>query len=135
MKKFFFITAILAAFTFTSCEKETSKSIVGAWNTVSMTSSYQGVNVSVNLAEMGLSMIFSFDKNGTGTISTTADGSTTSEPITYIATETTLMMTDQYGEVLSAGLTISGKNMTLSLASGDMFDEEGGPVTLHLVKM
>lgn len=135
MKKFLFIAAVLAAFTFTSCEKEASKAIVGTWNTVSMETSYQGVNMNVNLAEIGLSMIFSFDKNGTGTISTTTNGQISSEPITYIATESTLMMTDMYGEVISAGMTISGKNMTLTLTSSDIVDEDGGPVILHLVKM
>jgi hypothetical protein len=70
MKRFFILTAILAVFGLSSCEKEPSKAIVGTWEAVKMETSIAGIDMTVNMADAGMKLEFTFNEDGSESIRT-----------------------------------------------------------------
>lgn len=68
MKRFFILTAILAVFGLTSCEKEPSKAIVGTWKAMKMETAIAGINMTIDMAEKEMNMEFTFNADGTGSM-------------------------------------------------------------------
>ena len=68
MKRFFILTAILAVFGLTSCEKEPSKAIVGTWKAMKMEATVAGINMTIDMAEKEMNMEFTFNADGTGSM-------------------------------------------------------------------
>ena len=129
MKKFFILTALLALFSLTSCEKAPLKAIVGTWEAETLEISYEGMNLSFELEEMGAAFIATFNKNGTGSFITEEEGYVESENFTYTVTDDTLYLTE-YDETTAIPYEINGKTLTLFLVD---YDDEG-IAKLHLVK-
>ena len=83
MKRFFILTAILAVFGLTSCEKEPSKAIVGTWKAMKMEATVAGINMTIDMAEKEMNMEFTFNADGTGSILVEADGKSETNTFEY----------------------------------------------------
>lgn len=132
MKRFFILTAIMAVLGLTSCEKEASKAIVGTWEAVSMEMQVAGVKMEVDMQEVGISMVFTFREDGTGTLSEMIEGEDLSMDFTY-SVEGDMLMMNSEGEEEGVPVTIDGKNMTIVM-DGDFLESPGASVTIHFVK-
>lgn len=132
MKRFFILTAIMAVLGLTSCEKEASKAIVGTWEAVSMEMQVAGVKMEVNMQEVGISMVFTFREDGTGTLSEVIEGEDIRMNFTYNVEGDILMMNSE-GEEEGVPVTIDGKNMTI-IMDGEFLETPGASVTINFVK-
>lgn len=83
MKKFFILTAILAVFGLTSCEKEPSKAIVGTWKAMKMEATVAGINMTIDMAEKEMNMEFTFNEDGTGSMLVEANGNSERNTFEY----------------------------------------------------
>ena len=83
MKKFFILTAILAVFGLTSCEKEPSKAIVGTWKAMKMEATVAGINMTIDMAEKEMNMEFTFNADGTGSMLVEANGNSERNTFEY----------------------------------------------------
>ena len=133
MKRFFILTAILAVFGLSSCEKEPSKAIVGTWEAVKMETSIAGIDMTVNMADAGMKMEFTFNEDGSGSIYLESEGRGERTPFEYSLNGNLLSIISD-GE--TEGVTVSfGKNtMTLEL-NGDIIGNENTKVTIHFQKV
>ena len=133
MKRFFILTAILAVFGLSSCEKEPSKAIVGTWEAVKMETSSAGIDMTVNMAEAGMKMEFTFNEDGSGSIYIESDGRGERTPFDYSVNGNLLYIISD-GE--TEGIPVSfGKNtMTVEL-NGDIIGEPNTKVTIHFQKV
>ena len=133
MKRFFILTAILAVFGLSSCEKEPSKAIVGTWEAVKMETSIAGIDMTVNMAEAGMKMEFTFNEDGSGSIYIESDGRGERTPFDYSVNGNLLSIISD-GE--TEGIPVSfGKNtMTVEL-NGDIIGEPNTKVTIHFQKV
>ena len=133
MKRFFILTAILAVFGLSSCEKEPSKAIVGTWEAVKMEASIAGIDMTVNMAEAGMKMEFTFNEDGSGSIYIESDGRGERTPFDYSVNGNLLYIISD-GE--TEGIPVSfGKNtMTVEL-NGDIIGEPNTKVTIHFQKV
>ena len=133
MKRFFILTAILAVFGLSSCEKEPSKAIVGRWEAVKMETSIAGIDMTVNMAEAGMKMEFTFNEDGSGSIYIESDGKGERTPFDYSVNGNLLSIISD-GE--TEGVLVSfGKNtMTVEL-NGDIIGESNTKVTIHFQKV
>ena len=133
MKRFFILTAILAVFGLSSCEKEPSKAIVGTWEAVKMEASIAGIDMTVNMAEAGMKMEFTFNEDGSGSIYIESDGRGERTPFDYSVNGNLLSIISD-GE--TEGIPVSfGKNtMTVEL-NGDIIGEPNTKVTIHFQKV
>lgn len=133
MKRFFILTAILAVFGLSSCEKEPSKAIVGTWEAVKMETSIAGIDMTVNMAEAGMKMEFTFNEDGSGSIYIESDGRGERTPFDYSVNGNLLYIISD-GE--TEGIPVSfGKNtMTVEL-NGDIIGEPNTKVTIHFQKV
>ena len=73
----------MAVLGLTSCEKEASEAIVGTWESVRMEMQIEGVKIEIDMKEMGISMVFTFRADGTGTISEMIEGEDMSSDFNY----------------------------------------------------
>lgn len=133
MKRFFILTAILAVFGLSSCEKEPSKAIVGRWEAVKMETSIAGIDMTVNMAEAGMKMEFTFNEDGSGSIYIESDGKGERTPFDYSVNGNLLSIISD-GE--TEGVLVSfGKNtMTVEL-NGDIIGEPNTKVIIHFQKV
>ena len=133
MKRFFILTAILAVFGLSSCEKEPSKAIVGTWEAVKMETSIASIDMTVNMAEAGMKMEFTFNEDGSGSIYIESDGRGERTPFDYSVNGNLLYIISD-GE--TEGIPVSfGKNtMTVEL-NGDIIGEPNTKVTIHFQKV
>ena len=133
MKRFFILTAILAVFGLSSCEKEPSKAIVGTWQAVKMETSIAGIDMTVNMAEAGMKMEFTFNEDGSGSIYIESDGKGERTPFDYSVNGNLLSIISD-GE--TEGVLVSfGKNtMTVEL-NGDIIGEPNTKVIIHFQKV
>ena len=133
MKRFFILTAILAVFGLSSCEKEPSKAIVGTWEAVKMETSIAGIDMSVNMADAGMKLEFTFNEDGSGSIYLESEGRGERTPFEYSLNGNLLsIISDDETE----GVPVSfGKNtMTMEL-NGDIIGNENTKVTIHFQKV
>jgi hypothetical protein len=93
----------------------------------------EGVNMSVGLEEFGASIVFTFEKDGTGEAFLSMEGETDSEWFEYETKGNTLYI-DFDGYVEEIPYSISKNTMTMTLGEGFVDDYET-EVKLTLKKM
>ena len=132
MKRLFVLPAILAVLGLSSCEKEISKSIVGTWDAVTMDTVINGIDVSINMEEVGMEMSFTFREDGTGSAYTKINRETNRIQFVY----------ELYGNILSLNsggatdgvpITIEKKTMIMGLP-GDILGNDEADVQIHFTK-
>ena len=133
MKRFFILTAILAVFGLSSCEKEPSKAIVGTWEAVKMETSIAGIDMTVNMAEAGMKMEFTFNEDGSGSIYIESDGRGERTPFDYSVNGNLLSITSD-GEKEGVPVSFGKNTMTVEL-NGDIIGEPNTKVTIHFQKV
>ena len=133
MKRFFILTAILAVFGLSSCEKEPSKAIVGTWEAVKMETSIAGIDMTVNMAEAGMKMEFTFNEDGSGSIYIESDGRGERTPFDYSVNGNLLSITSD-GETEGVPVSFGKNTMTVEL-NGDIIGEPNTKVTIHFQKV
>ena len=134
MKRFFILTAILAVLGLSSCEKEPSRVIVGTWEAVTMEVTLGGgINMTVDMADAGMRMMFTFNSDGTGSAYMESEGSGDRAQMEYELFGNVLTMTSE-GETSSVPVTIDGKSMTMEI-SGDFIGEDGSNIKIHFRKV
>ena len=133
MKRFFILTAILAVFGLSSCEKEPSKAIVGTWEAVKMETSIAGIDMTVNMAEAGMKMEFTFNVDGSGSIYIESDGRGERTPFDYSVNGNLLSITSD-GEKEGVPVSFGKNTMTVEL-NGDIIGEPNTKVTIHFQKV
>lgn len=133
MKRLFFIAAILSLLCLVSCEQLGNNAIVGSWKATTMEMNVEGVNMSVGLEEFGASIVFTFEKDGTGEAFLSMEGETDSEWFEYETKGNTLYI-DFDGYVEEIPYSISKNTMTMTLGEGFVDDYET-EVKLTLKKM
>ena len=133
MKRFFILTAILAVFGLSSCEKEPSKAIVGRWEAVKMEASIAGIDMTVNMAEAGMKMEFTFNVDGSGSIYIESDGRGERTPFDYSVNGNLLSITSD-GEKEGVPVSFGKNTMTVEL-NGDIIGEPNTKVTIHFQKV
>ena len=133
MKRFFILTAILAVFGLSSCEKEPSKAIVGTWEAVKMEASIAGIDMTVNMAEAGMKMEFTFNEDGSGSIYIESDGRGERTPFDYSVNGNLLSITSD-GETEGVPVSFGKNTMTVEL-NGDIIGEPNTKVTIHFQKV
>lgn len=133
MKRFFILTAILAVFGLSSCEKEPSKAIVGTWEAVKMETSIAGIDMTVNMAEAGMKMEFTFNEDGSGSIYIESDGRGERTPFDYSVNGNLLSIISD-GETEGVPVSFGKNTMTVEL-NGDIIGEPNTKVTIHFQKV
>ena len=133
MKRFFILTAILAVFGLSSCEKQPSKAIVGTWEAVKMETSIAGIDMTVNMAEAGMKMEFTFNEDGSGSIYIESDGRGERTPFDY-SVNGNLLSIKSDGETEGVPVSFGKNTMTVEL-NGDIIGEPNTKVTIHFQKV
>lgn len=133
MKRFFILTAILAVFGLSSCEKEPSKAIVGRWEAVKMDTSIAGIDMTVNMAEAGMKMEFTFNEDGSGSIYIESDGRGERTPFDYSVNGNLLSIISD-GETEGVPVSFGKNTMTVEL-NGDIIGEPNTKVIIHFQKV
>lgn len=133
MKRFFILTAILAVFGLSSCEKEPSKAIVGTWEAVKMETSIAGIDMTVNMADAGMKMEFTFNEDGSGSIYIESDGRGERTPFEYSLNGNLLSIISD-GETEGVPVSFGKNTMTVEL-NGDIIGEPNTKVTIHFQKV
>lgn len=133
MKRLFILTAILAVFGLSSCEKEPSKAIVGTWEAVKMETSIAGIDMTVNMADAGMKMEFTFNEDGSGSIYLESDGRGERTPFEYSLNGNLLSIISD-GETEGVPVSFGKNTMTVEL-NGDIIGEPNTKVTIHFQKV
>ena len=133
MKRFFILTAILAVFGLSSCEKEPSKAIVGTWEAVKMETSIAGIDMTVNMADAGMKMEFTFNEDGSGSIYIESEGRGERTPFEYSLNGNLLSIISD-GETEGVPVSFDKNTMTMEL-NGDIIGEPNTKVTIHFQKV
>ena len=123
MKRFFILTAILAVFGLTSCEKEPSKAIVGTWKAMKMEATVAGINMTIDMAEKELNMEFTFNADGTGSMLVETGGKSEKRTFEYSVNGNLLSLIE--GDD-TTGIPISfDKKTMVAEMSGEILGLEG----------
>ena len=133
MKRFFILTAILAVFGLSSCEKEPSKAIVGTWEAVKMETSIAGIDMTVNMAEAGMKMEFTFNEDGSGSIYLESEGRGERTPFEYSLNGNLLSIISD-GDTEGVTVSFDKNTMTMEL-NGDIIGKDNTKVTIHFQKI
>ena len=133
MKRFFILTAILAVFGLSSCEKEPSKAIVGTWEAVTMETSIAGIDLTVNMADAGMKLEFTFNEDGSGSIYIESDGRGERTPFDYSVNGNLLSIISD-GETEGVPVSFGKNTMTVEL-NGDIIGEPNTKVIIHFQKV
>jgi hypothetical protein len=133
MKRFFILTAILAVFGLSSCEKEPSKAIVGTWEAVKMETSIAGIDMTVNMADAGMKLEFTFNEDGSGSIYLESEGRGERTPFDYSLNGNLLSIISD-GETEGVPVSFDKNTMTMEL-NGDIIGEPNTKVTIHFQKV
>ena len=133
MKRFFILTAILAVFGLSSCEKEPSKAIVGTWEAVKMETSIAGIEMTVNMADAGMKLEFTFNEDGSGSIYLESEGRGERTPFEYSLNGNLLSIISD-GETEGVPVSFGKNTMTVEL-NGDIIGEPNTKVTIHFQKV
>ena len=123
MKRFFILTAILAVFGLTSCEKEPSKAIVGTWKAMKMEATVAGINMTIDMTEKKMNMEFTFNADGTGSMLVEAGGKSETNTFEYSVNGNLLSLIE--GDD-TTGIPISfDKKTMVAEMSGEILGLEG----------
>ena len=133
MKRFFILTAILAVFGLSSCEKEPSKAILGTWEAVKMETSIAGIDMTVNMADAGMKMEFTFNEDGSGSIYLESEGRGERTPFEYSLNGNLLSIISD-GETEGVTVSFDKNTMTMEL-DGDIIGKDNTKVTIHFQKV
>ena len=134
MKRLISVFAVIAALlSFTSCEKEATKAIVGTWEATTAELSMGSMKMEVDIAEAGYQIKITFNKDGVATLTQTVEGESVSATVSYSVDGNTLIIEEE-GEVAQIPITIEKKHMTWTV-DGEMLDEPGAMVTIHFEKI
>ena len=133
MKRLFILTAILAVFGLSSCEKEPSKAIVGTWEAVKMETSIAGIDMTVNMADAGMKLEFTFNEDGSGSIYLESEGRGERTPFEYSLNGNLLSIISD-GETEGVPVSFGKNTMTVEL-NGDIIGEPNTKVTIHFQKV
>lgn len=132
MKKIFIISAIMAVLGLTSCEKEMSRAIIGTWEATTVEMTLEGIDLTIDVKELGVGMTFIFKDDGTGSVSQKSDGESVSFDFSY-SVEDGVLTIDSEGDVESIPVNIDGKNMTM-IMDGSFLEDPGTTVKMHFTK-
>lgn len=133
MKRLFILTAILAVFGLSSCEKEPSKAIVGTWEAVKMETSITGIDMTVNMADSGMKLEFTFNEDGSGSIYLESEGRGERTPFEYSLNGNLLSIISD-GDTEGVTVSFDKNTMTMEL-NGDIIGNENTKVTIHFQKV
>lgn len=134
MKKFFILTAFLAVFGLTSCEKEPSKAIVGTWEAVKMEATIAGIDMTMDMSEWKMKMEFTFNADGTGSMLLETEGNSEKSTFEYTVNGNLLSLVE--GDETS-GIPISfDKKTMVAEMSGEIFGlgDNGAKVKVYFEK-
>ena len=133
MKRFFILTAILAVFGLSSCEKEPSKAIVGTWEAVKIETSIAGIDMTVNMADAGMKLEFTFNEDCSGSIYLESEGRGERTPFEYSLNGNLLSVISD-GETEGVPVSFGKNTMTVEL-NGDIIGEPNTKVIIHFQKV
>lgn len=119
MKRFFILTAILAVFGLTSCEKEPSKAIVGTWKAMKMEAAIAGINMTIDMAEKEMNMEFTFNADGTGSMLVETGGKSEKSTFEYSVNGNLLSLIEG-DETTGIPISFDKKTMVAEM-SGEIF--------------
>ena len=130
--KRFILAAIVALVGLVSCEKELADAIVGTWEATSVEMTVEGVKLEIDVEDAGLEMSFTFNSNGTASVTEKADGESFTESFDYYVEDGMLYLTAE-AETEGLPIEIDGKHMTM-IFDGEMLDEPGAKVKIHFIR-
>lgn len=133
MKKLFILTAVMAIFGLSSCEKESSEAIVGTWKAATIEMTAEGINVDVDMAEAEAKLLFTFNEDGSGSAYMESKGSGNKTQFEYEVFGDTLTLTID-GETIGIPVSIGRRSMTLEI-DGSLLDYENAKVKIHLKRI
>lgn len=133
MKRLFLLTAILAVFGLSSCEKDPLKSIVGSWEAVSIEANMGGGNMTLDMADAGMELGFTFNEDGTGSAYMKSEAGRDDTEFEYTLDGNILSMTMD-GTTDKIPVTIEKTKMTMEV-NGELMGDETAKLILHLEKI
>lgn len=134
MKKFFILTALLAVFGLTSCEKEPSKAIVGTWEAVKMEATIAGIDMTMDMSEWKMKMEFTFNTDGTGSMLLETEGNSEKSTFEYTVNGNLLSLVEG-NETSGIPISFDKKTMVAEM-SGEIFGlgDNGAKVKVYFEK-
>jgi len=134
MKKFFILTALLAVFGLTSCEKEPSKAIVGTWEAVKMEATIAGIDMTMDMSEWKMKMEFTFNADGTGSMLLETEGNSEKSTFEYTVNGNLLSLVEG-DETTGIPISFDKKTMVAEM-SGEIFGlgDNGAKVKVYFEK-
>ena len=133
MKRLFLLTAILAVFGLSSCEKNPLKPIVGTWETVSVEANMNGNDMILDMANVGMELVFTFNEDGTGSAYVKSPTGREDAQFEYDLKGNILYITMD-GTTDPVNITLEETTMTMEV-SGELIGDESANITLHLQKI
>ena len=133
MKKLL-LMLITAFAVFVSCEKSDADAIVGTWEATTIEMTMEGMDLTIDLKEHGISVAFTFMANGKGSMTGTTNGESLTEEFDYELEGgvLTLVSEDESDEI---PVTIDGKVMVMTVDSEMMGDDSfSGTIKIHFKK-
>lgn len=132
MKRFFIVSVILAILGVTSCEKSPSKAIIGTWQATTIETTVSGIDMSMDLAEVGMTVEFTFSEEGKGSAYMESEGVGESSPFEYTAEENLLTLTVD-GNSMQLPMTLTKDTLIIEV-DGKLIEQEGSSLKIHFTR-